>query len=153
MRARARGRAAACMLHAEALITRKAVVSNGPPRCLRACAHADFAKFVRKVFAHPKIASAIAQWVLHSNRHLRKSDCPLTQEFNEYLKQAVTAEPQEQEARLVGWQQAPHARFAHPREEHLLPLHVVAGAADCRPASVIFDNTLWGAPLSSYQYV
>lgn len=88
-----------------------------------------------------------------SNEHLRNPDCPLTQEFNDYLKQAVTSEPQQQEARLVGWQQAPHARHAHPREEHLLPLHVDAGAADCRPASIIFDDTLWGAPLSSYKYV
>ena len=29
--------------------------------------------------------------------------------------------------RLVNWQQAPHARFCHPREEHLLPLHVCYG--------------------------
>lgn len=75
------------------------------------------------------------------------------QEFNDYLKQAVIAEPQQQEALHVGWQQAPYARFAHPREEHLLPLHVVAGAAHCRPGSVIFDDTVLGAPLSSYQYV
>ncbi|KXS37494.1 MAG: extradiol ring-cleavage dioxygenase III subunit B [Halomonadaceae bacterium T82-2] len=26
--------------------------------------------------------------------------------------------------RLVHWERAPHARFCHPREEHLLPLHV-----------------------------
>lgn len=32
-------------------------------------------------------------------------------------------------ARLVNWAQAPHARFCHPREEHLLPLHVCYGAA------------------------
>ncbi len=31
--------------------------------------------------------------------------------------------------RLVNWQQAPHARFCHPREEHLLPLHVCYGMA------------------------
>jgi len=31
--------------------------------------------------------------------------------------------------RFVDWQQAPHARFCHPREEHLLPLHVCYGLA------------------------
>ncbi|MBL8223897.1 MAG: dioxygenase [Chromatiales bacterium] len=31
--------------------------------------------------------------------------------------------------RLVHWDRAPGARFCHPREEHLLPLHVCYGAA------------------------
>jgi aromatic ring-opening dioxygenase catalytic subunit (LigB family) len=31
--------------------------------------------------------------------------------------------------RLVRWDSAPGARFCHPREEHLLPLHVCYGAA------------------------
>ncbi|AEY01187.1 extradiol ring-cleavage dioxygenase III subunit B [Oceanimonas sp. GK1] len=31
--------------------------------------------------------------------------------------------------RLIDWEQAPHARFCHPREEHLLPLHVCYGLA------------------------
>jgi aromatic ring-opening dioxygenase catalytic subunit (LigB family) len=31
--------------------------------------------------------------------------------------------------RLAAWETAPHARYCHPREEHLLPLHVIAGAA------------------------
>ena len=36
-----------------------------------------------------------------------------------------------QEARmfLANWQSAPGARFAHPQEEHLIPLMVAAGAA------------------------
>lgn len=34
---------------------------------------------------------------------------------------------EERGQRLVEWLQAPAARFSHPREEHLLPLHVVAG--------------------------
>ena len=31
--------------------------------------------------------------------------------------------------RLAAWETAPHARYCHPREEHLLPLHVCAGIA------------------------
>lgn len=38
-------------------------------------------------------------------------------------------------ARLANWQEAPCARFNHPREEHLLPLLVCAAAAQ-GPASV-----------------
>jgi len=35
----------------------------------------------------------------------------------------------DREQSLIHWQQAPYARFCHPREEHLLPLHVCYGAA------------------------
>lgn len=35
----------------------------------------------------------------------------------------------ERAQRLVNWEQAPHARYCHPREEHLLPLHVCYGVA------------------------
>jgi aromatic ring-opening dioxygenase catalytic subunit (LigB family) len=35
----------------------------------------------------------------------------------------------EREQRLIDWQQAPAARYCHPREEHLLPLHVCYGLA------------------------
>ena len=35
----------------------------------------------------------------------------------------------EREQRLIQWTSAPHARFCHPREEHLLPLHVCYGLA------------------------
>jgi len=31
--------------------------------------------------------------------------------------------------RLVHWESAPFARYCHPREEHLLPLHVCYGVA------------------------
>ncbi|GGO81690.1 dioxygenase [Marinobacterium nitratireducens] len=35
----------------------------------------------------------------------------------------------ERSRRLIHWQDAPHARFCHPREEHLLPLHLCYGMA------------------------
>ena len=35
----------------------------------------------------------------------------------------------EREQRLINWQSAPFARYCHPREEHLLPLHVCYGFA------------------------
>lgn len=36
----------------------------------------------------------------------------------------------EREQRLIDWQSAPYARYCHPREEHLLPLHVCYGFAE-----------------------
>jgi aromatic ring-opening dioxygenase catalytic subunit (LigB family) len=49
----------------------------------------------------------------------------------------------EREQRLVEWQRAPSARYCHPREEHLLPLHVCVGMAN-RPATKIFDDYILG---------
>ncbi len=50
---------------------------------------------------------------------------------------------QEREKRLMDWEKAPSARYCHPREEHLLPLHVCAGMAD-KPAKLIFDDFILG---------
>ena len=49
----------------------------------------------------------------------------------------------EREQRLIEWEKAPSARYCHPREEHLLPLHVCVGMAD-KPAKVIFDDHILG---------
>jgi aromatic ring-opening dioxygenase catalytic subunit (LigB family) len=34
---------------------------------------------------------------------------------------------------LMGWEQAPHARTCHSREDHLIPLFVAVGAAEDEP--------------------
>ena len=49
----------------------------------------------------------------------------------------------EREQRLVSWEQAPYARYCHPREEHLLPLHVCYGIAQAA-AQVVFDGVVIG---------
>ena len=49
----------------------------------------------------------------------------------------------EREQRLIEWEKAPSARYCHPREEHLLPLHVCLAMAD-RPARLIFDDRILG---------
>ena len=49
----------------------------------------------------------------------------------------------ERERLLNNWQKAPSARYCHPREEHLLPLHVCAGLAN-KAAEVIFDDYILG---------
>ncbi len=47
----------------------------------------------------------------------------------------------EREKRLIRWEHAPSARYCHPREEHLLPVHVCVGMAE-KPATVIFDDRI-----------
>jgi aromatic ring-opening dioxygenase catalytic subunit (LigB family) len=53
-----------------------------------------------------------------------------SQRFDDWLETILTkATPEVRIAELAKWDRAPAARDAHPREEHLLPLHVVVGAA------------------------
>jgi 4,5-DOPA dioxygenase extradiol len=47
------------------------------------------------------------------------------------------------EERLIAWDTAPFARYCHPREEHLLPLHVCSGLG-ASPARVAFDGEVLG---------
>lgn len=52
--------------------------------------------------------------------------------FESWLIETCTDQSLSEEqrtVRLINWAQAPAARYCHPREEHLLPLHVCYGAA------------------------
>jgi len=49
----------------------------------------------------------------------------------------------ERDQRLLEWEKAPSARYCHPREEHLLPLHVCVGMA-AKPAELVFDDQILG---------
>ncbi|WP_232824658.1 DODA-type extradiol aromatic ring-opening family dioxygenase [Algibacillus agarilyticus] len=54
------------------------------------------------------------------------------QAFEHWLTETITASQmpeQNRKQQLINWQNAPYARYCHPREEHLLPLHVCYGAA------------------------
>ncbi|GGC11661.1 dioxygenase [Novosphingobium endophyticum] len=50
--------------------------------------------------------------------------------FDRWLAESVALEPALRSQRLRMWSAAPSARLSHPREEHLLPIHVAAGAAE-----------------------
>ena len=51
--------------------------------------------------------------------------------------------PMHRDKLLAAWEAAPAARAAHPREEHLIPLMVAAGAAGSDPAErTYFDSKL-----------
>ncbi len=54
---------------------------------------------------------------------------------------------------LTHWKQAPAAREAHPREDHLIPLMVAAGAAGADPAIAIYGEMFMGAlAVSSFRF-
>lgn len=67
-----------------------------------------------------------------------------SQAFDEWLAETVSLEASARESRLAEWVRAPSARACHPREEHLLPLMVCAGAAGDDPGSTPFREQVMG---------
>ena len=72
--------------------------------------------------------------------------------FDEWLNNTVRETQSERDGLLIGWQRAPAARHCHPREEHLLPLHVVAGAAGEDPGTNDFRGDVLGASVSAFRF-
>lgn len=89
----------------------------------------------------------------HNMRGFRKSSSrPASLAFDTWLREAVMAEPEERARRLAAWLEAPHAREVHPREEHLLPLMVAAGAAGTDPASIGYNDDIMGVRVSGVHF-
>jgi aromatic ring-opening dioxygenase catalytic subunit (LigB family) len=73
-------------------------------------------------------------------------------EFDDWLNKAVMADARERARLLTGWTQAPAARACHPREEHLIPLMVAAGAAGDDSARVVWRGTASGLRVSAHAF-
>jgi aromatic ring-opening dioxygenase catalytic subunit (LigB family) len=75
--------------------------------------------------------------------------------FDEWLQQVVVDGPvEERAAQLRQWAAAPAARQAHPREDHLIPLMVAAGAAESESAVCVYHETtaFGGITASSFRF-
>jgi aromatic ring-opening dioxygenase catalytic subunit (LigB family) len=77
---------------------------------------------------------------------------PISEAFDAWLRETATADEKTRNDHLVDWAHAPGARLAHPREEHLLPLMVVAGAAGTDRGSIAFNGKMFGVRLSAYHF-
>lgn len=72
--------------------------------------------------------------------------------FDAWLTQAVESPAADRDEQLKAWRSAPSAAFAHPREEHLAPLFVAAGAGGNAPGKRIFSDEPMGAAISAYRF-
>jgi aromatic ring-opening dioxygenase catalytic subunit (LigB family) len=62
--------------------------------------------------------------------------------------------PADREQALLHWSEAPYARMAHPREDHLVPLWVALGAAEQEPAACVYheENFFGALTVSSFRF-
>jgi aromatic ring-opening dioxygenase catalytic subunit (LigB family) len=77
-------------------------------------------------------------------------------EFDAWLNGALLGgSPADRDKLLIGWDSAPSARAAHPREEHLIPLMVAAGAAGDDRAELAYHEKdfVGGLTVSSYRFI
>lgn len=72
--------------------------------------------------------------------------------FDEWLTAAVTGDAAARDERLAQWTSAPFARYCHPREEHLIPLMVIAGAAGSDGGKVTWSGRFMGTQQTGYHF-
>jgi len=73
--------------------------------------------------------------------------------FDAWLAETVeSADASAREANLVAWANAPGARTAHPRSEHLLPLMVAAGAGGADAGHRAYSDRVFGKAVSGFRF-
>jgi aromatic ring-opening dioxygenase catalytic subunit (LigB family) len=114
---------------------------------------------------HIEVGHAIAQLRLENNliigsgmsyhnlpRFFRGRDVA-AESFDNWLLETVTMKDvAERERRLIAWARAPGAHDAHPREEHLIPLMVAAGAGGSDPGTRVYSDRVNGIALSGFRF-
>ncbi len=72
--------------------------------------------------------------------------------FDAWLQETAAAAPSVRDERLAKWTAAPDARFVHPREEHLVPMMVIAGAAGADRGATTWAGDFMGVRISGYHF-
>lgn len=78
---------------------------------------------------------------------------PIAEQWDAALTAAVTdPDPARRAERVAAWEGLPHARFAHPEAEHLLPLMIALGAGGDDAAACDYRDTVLGWVVSGYRF-
>jgi aromatic ring-opening dioxygenase catalytic subunit (LigB family) len=88
----------------------------------------------------------------HNMRGFGGAGLTASHAFDAWLRETTVLAPDVRDRRLTSWTNAPSARQAHPREEHLLPLMVVAGAAGLDRGRVAFEGSFSGVRISAHHF-
>lgn len=77
------------------------------------------------------------------------ADAQASRQFDDWLAEACALNEQGRAEELSQWSSAPAARQVHPREEHLLPLMIIAGAGGADQGARFYAETLFGKAVSA----
>ena len=81
-----------------------------------------------------------------------QADNQAAQAFDLWLQHSCAQPAPERRALLERWSDAPGARQVHPREEHLLPLMLIAGAGGNAPGRAFYAETIMGKAVSALRF-
>ena len=122
---------------------------------LNAAQHIEMGKALAALEQHNLLIIG-SGFSFHNMRAFFNPDTPeqvqMNQVFDNWLYQTccdADLSEQQRNDRLANWQQAPNAHYCHPREEHLLPLHVCYGVTQ-RPCNHVFQLKIMGKQASMY---
>ena len=83
----------------------------------------------------------------------KEESTPIAEAFENYLNKAIEQDDAKvRNDMLAKWEAAPGARLAHPREDHLIPLMVVVGAAGNDKGRPVFIDHVMKVPMASYEF-
>lgn len=88
----------------------------------------------------------------HNLRAFGPAAAPVAHTFDDALQGVVATAGRARSDRLALWHTLPAARDAHPREEHLMPLLVAAGAAEDEPGHCFFNVPVMGLATSQFRF-
>jgi aromatic ring-opening dioxygenase catalytic subunit (LigB family) len=91
----------------------------------------------------------------HNLRQFGPGGAQASHAFDAWLQHVLLElSPAERERAMLGWTDAPYARVAHPREDHLVPLWVALGAADAEKAACVYhEDAFFGSlTVSSFRF-
>jgi len=75
-----------------------------------------------------------------------------SQSFDDWLVRTMASSPDDRRALLASWAtDAPSGRLSHPREEHLIPAMVVAGASNA-PGEHVYGQMVMGTAISAFSF-
>ena len=83
----------------------------------------------------------------------RAESGPVSDRFDDWLSATLAIDdPDERVARLAAWDAQPDGRAAHPREEHLMPLMVAAGAGGRSAGRHVLRDRVLGTTVSAFRF-
>lgn len=74
-----------------------------------------------------------------------------SEEFDDWLTAAAESDADKRAPLLASWSDAPSGRLSHPREEHLLPLMVAAGASRDKGRRIYSDHVM-NTAISAFRF-
>ena len=75
-----------------------------------------------------------------------------SQAFDGWLTGALEGDPGSRDKALAGWAHAPGGQASHPREEHLAPVFLAAGAAGKDAGHRVYHEEMNGLAISAFRF-